>query len=518
MATDSPDVRVYALSPNSIQFLDRIGAWKYIKDRSQPYTAMQIWEESGPGLLRFSADDMGAPALGRICEDQTIQTAIYQSIKDQGYNFSPYFGYSVDDVKLPANGNNPSSPAVVKIEPKDTVNFQPKELSARLVVGADGANSMVRKFSGISTWGWGYGQEAVVATVRLPGYDQPTPEANADSTASDSSAPNTGRRAAPRNNTAWQKYLTTGPLALLPLWDGYASIVWSTSIAECKRLKALPADQFLLELNAALQSRPATDKWSVFEKSDATNLPPFINNLFQARPFGPVSNLFGKSPQELLQAAKREVAAVADVLMASAQMSDPLQYPPKLEALCGPRVSFPLSFSQARQYTAPRCALVGDAAHSIHPQAGQGLNLGVQDAITLSDCIVRTMSVGGDIGQASLLKSYEKERYVKNLSMMTLVDGINTVFKDEHATRPVASSSSAASASSHTTNQDKKDTHEKDYVSFSAQATRPGDLPFVPKMKQFLRSAGMLGIHQLGPVKNKIAKFAMGLDNSTTNK
>ncbi len=130
-ATDSPDVRVYALSPNSIQFLDRIGAWKYIKDRSQPYTAMQIWEESGPGLLRFSADDMGAPALGRICEDQTIQTAIYQSIKDQGYNFSPYFGYSVDDVKLPANGNNPSSPAVVKIQPKDSVNFQPKELKAR---------------------------------------------------------------------------------------------------------------------------------------------------------------------------------------------------------------------------------------------------------------------------------------------------------------------------------------------------------------------------------------------------
>ncbi len=406
----------------------------------------------------------------------------------------------------------------------------------RLVVGADGANSMVRKFSGISTWGWGYGQEAVVATVRLPGYNQPTPETSTDpttastasttSTASDTESSTSDRRTAPRNNTAWQKYLTTGPLALLPLWDGYASIVWSTSIAECKRLKALPSDQFLHELNAALQSRPATDKWSVFEKSDATNLPPFMNNLFQARPFGPVSNLLGKSPQELFQAAKREVAAVADVLMATAQMSDPLQYPPNLEALCGPRVSFPLSFSQARQYTAPRCALVGDAAHSIHPQAGQGLNLGVQDAITLSDCIVRTLSVGGDIGQASLLKSYEKERYVKNLSMMTLVDGINTVFKDEHATRPVASSSSAAAASSFSTsstlNQDEKDTprdaSDKDYVSFSAQASRPGDLPFVPKVKQFLRSAGMLGIHQLGPVKNKMAKFAMGLDNTTANK
>ena len=128
---DSPDVRVYALSPNSIEFLDRIGAWKYIKDRSQPYTSMQIWEESGPGLLRFSAGDMGAVALGRICEDQTIQSAIYQSIKDQGYNFSTYFGYSVDDVKLPANANNPSSPAVVHIQPKDTTKFEAKELKAR---------------------------------------------------------------------------------------------------------------------------------------------------------------------------------------------------------------------------------------------------------------------------------------------------------------------------------------------------------------------------------------------------
>jgi len=128
---DSPDVRVYALSPNSIEFLDRIGAWKYIKDRSQPYTSMQIWEESGPGLLRFSANDMGAVALGRICEDQTIQSAIYQSIRDQGHDFTTYFGYSVDDVKLPANANNPSSPATVHIQPKDATKFQAKELRAR---------------------------------------------------------------------------------------------------------------------------------------------------------------------------------------------------------------------------------------------------------------------------------------------------------------------------------------------------------------------------------------------------
>lgn len=379
-----------------------------------------------------------------------------------------------------------------------------------MVVGADGGNSVIRRLSGISTWGWGYGQEAVVATVRLPGFEPaPSSPSIATEASTEAAGPHAAeeipppKRKVPQNNTAWQKYLSTGPLALLPLWDGYASIVWSTSIAESKRLKALPVEQFLTELNTALQSRPTTDKWSVFEKSDATNLPPFLNNLFQARPFGPVSSLLGKSPQELLQAAKREVAAVADVMMAAAQVSDPLQYPPKLAQVCGPRVSFPLSFSQASQYTAPRCALVGDAAHSIHPQAGQGLNLGVQDAITLSDCIVRSLSVGGDIGHAGLLKDYERERYTRNLAMMSLVDGINTVFKDQHATRPVASSSSAQ--------PDVADSSEEENVSFAPRAS-VGDLPLVPKVKQFLRSAGMLGIHQLGPVKNKIAKFAMGLD------
>ena len=129
-SSESPDVRVYALSPNSIQQLNRIGAWKYIEERSKPYSTMQVWEESGPGLLRFSSNDMGAPELGRICEDQTIQSAIYQSIKDNGFNMTTYYGYSVDDLKLPASAVNPMGGAVANIQPKDAKNER-KQLSAR---------------------------------------------------------------------------------------------------------------------------------------------------------------------------------------------------------------------------------------------------------------------------------------------------------------------------------------------------------------------------------------------------
>lgn len=127
---ESPDVRVYALSPNSIQQLTRLGAWKYIDDRSQPYSTMQVWEEAGPGLLRFSSNDMGSPELGRICEDQSIQSALYQSIKDKGFNITTYFGYSVDDLKLPTSAVNPMGCATVSIQPKDIKNER-KQLSAR---------------------------------------------------------------------------------------------------------------------------------------------------------------------------------------------------------------------------------------------------------------------------------------------------------------------------------------------------------------------------------------------------
>jgi 2-polyprenyl-6-methoxyphenol hydroxylase-like FAD-dependent oxidoreductase len=271
----------------------------------------------------------------------------------------------------------------------------------RLVVGADGANSSVRRLSGISTWGWGYGQEAVVATIRVGDPAPAAPEifpaddaarasvadpatttatftdvtSDAADTATDSAAgqplgeiplgtdgaTSQSSRGGFVNQTAWQKYLPTGPLAVLPLWDNYASIVWSTSVADARRLRSLPEEAFLRELNVALQTRPHTDKWSVHAPRDATHLPPFLRAWLgdTNKLFAPVGRLLGGSPLGLLERAKQEVAAVADTLMSAAQLRDPLVYPPVVRQVRGPRVSFPLSFSQAAQYTAARCALVG---------------------------------------------------------------------------------------------------------------------------------------------------------------
>jgi hypothetical protein len=261
----------------------------------------------------------------------------------------------------------------------------------------------VRRLSGISTWGWGYGQEAVVATIRVGDPGPAAPEIfTADNAAGASVAdpatttatftadvaseaadiatnsaagqplgdvPLNGDSSNAQssstgfvNQTAWQKYLPTGPLAVLPLWDNYASIVWSTSVADARRLRSLPEDAFLRELNVALQTRPHTDKWSVHAPRDATHLPPFLRAWLgdTSKLFAPVGRLLGGSPLGLLERAKQEVAAVADTLMSAAQLRDPLVYPPVVRQVRGPRVSFPLAFSQAAQYTATRCALVGN--------------------------------------------------------------------------------------------------------------------------------------------------------------
>lgn len=476
-----PDLRVYALSPKSTDFLDSIGAWKFIKPRSQQYNSMQVWEGAGPGIVRFDSSDLrkkGIDYLGHICEDITIQAAIYKAILDSNYPAGTVDLYSSSSIASVQNGtciiNTPdTAPApstsatmastvdpAIDINPlhappatakqgisatpsrgahKDT--FKSLRLRSQLLVGADGANSIVRKLAGISTWGWEYGQEALVATVSTRAG---TNVGNTDSTES--------------HSTAWQKYLSSGlPLALLPLWGGYSSIVWSTSIVEATRLKALPADQFLVELNAALQQPQQMQESQ--SCGDGQQTASHIQN--------PVVNFF-----------RKEAKSVVETVIAGLVLNGmPIQTPPMITSVESRVVSFPLSFKTAKTYysTTPLpVVLIGDSAHTIHPQAGQGLNLGLVDADTLADAVCESMKTGANIGDQYVLQKYSKERYRKNLAMMTAVDCINAVFQ-------------------HGTN--------------GSGATK---LPMIDAKLRHIRSIGMLGVNSLNEAKGLIAKFAMG--------
>lgn len=132
----------------------------------------------------------------------------------------------------------------------------------------------------------------------------------------------------------------------------------------------------------------------------------------------------------------------------------------------GARAAFPLRLQHAKHYVKPRLALVGDAAHTIHPLAGQGVNLGLADAATLAELLLEATTRRQDIGDMALLRRYERWRKADNLAMMAAMDGFKRLFGN-------------------------------------------GLLPL-----RWARNLGLSLTDRLTPVKNLLIRYAMGLSGS----
>jgi 2-octaprenylphenol hydroxylase len=317
-AADAPlDLRVSALSRASQTLLERTGAWPAVAARAGAYRRMVVWEQrqdpAGPDALVFDAAELGEPDLGHIGENRSIQAALTAQAEARGVVLLQAGFASLD------TGRD-----VVRVGLDDG-----REFRAGLIVGADGAESAVRRQAGIETRGWDYGQRAVVAHLR--------PER-------------------PHGATAWQRFLDTGPLALLPLADGRVSLVWSTLPEEAESLVALDDAAF----------------------------------------------------------SARVTEASAGVLGTLAPTT--------------PRASFPLRLLHARRYTGERVALVGDAAHTVHPLAGQGINLAFLDAAALVDVAGDALAAGDDPGEARALRRYERWRKAEALPALALLDGVKRLY------------------------------------------------------------------------------------------
>jgi 2-octaprenylphenol hydroxylase len=317
-AADPLDLRVSALSHASRQLLVKTGAWTAVQARGAcAYQRMVIWEErgepTGRDALVFDAAELGEPDLGCIAENRAVQAALADSAVAHG-------------VVLLRAGLATITPGGDAIRVATTDG---REYRAGLVVGADGAESAVRQQAGIDVRASDYGQRAVVTHLKCE---------------------------RPHADTAYQRFLDTGPLALLPLADGRVSLVWSTTPEMAEDLVRCDEAQF----------------------------------------------------------AGRVTQASAGVLG-------------RLEA-AAPRASFPLRLLHARRYAADRVALVGDAAHTVHPLAGQGINLAFLDAAALVDVLGDALAAGDDPGELRVLRRYERWRKAEALPAILLLDGLKRLF------------------------------------------------------------------------------------------
>jgi 2-polyprenylphenol 6-hydroxylase len=310
------DLRVSALSRASQRVLERLGAWPRMAELGvSVYREMHVWDAVGGASIHFDSAELGERDLGHIVENRVTRLALWELLE------------GADDVTLLC----PASVDVLSIAEAGAriILTDGSELDARLVVGADGRDSLVRTVLGIGTGGWGYDQRAIVCNVEPAHWHR---------------------------ETAWQRFLPTGPLAFLPLADGRCSIVWSADEARAEALLALDDVAFIGELEAAFQQR-----------------------------LGPILSI-------------------------------------------GPRAAFPLRLQYAKSYVRPRAALVGDAAHAIHPLAGQGVNLGFLDVAALVDALERARSQQRDIGGLATLRRYERARRGDNLLMLAAMDAFKRTF------------------------------------------------------------------------------------------
>lgn len=355
----SPDLRVSSISPKSAAVLQSAGCWGQIDpSRVAVFKDMQVWDSFGRGRIHWKASDMHREELGFVIENNVIQAGLVKSI----VNYSKEHGCGVE-VAAPVRVESIEQRS--EAEPPSLALSTGQRVTARLLVGADGGQSVVKKFAKMSAVGMEYSQSAVVATVRT----------------------------AEPHTTAWQRFLPTGPVAFLPSFGAFSNIVWSTSPAHARHLSRLPSQEFLELLNTVFRAPP---------------------EFFC--PGGRLSPFHHPLPQQWM-----------DVLPLLFPEPNP-SHPPLAQEVIGPRPSFPLRIAQATSYVRPRLALIGDAAHLVHPLAGQGVNIGISDAAALAQSIESAVRVGMDVGDLIMLEEYERRRLSDNSIMLGGVHLLREVF------------------------------------------------------------------------------------------
>lgn len=345
--------RIISLTPATASYMDLgMGCWNHLHhDRLKRYNHIIAYDDDGK--IGFDMD-------AYMVEVINVQLALLKRLAELENGFENVWD-QCKVTEIEKNGGSGSDWPIVKLS-------NGKSVEARLLVGCDGFNSPVRHFARIQSRGWPYDRFGVVATIKV---SKPT-------------------------QVAYQKFLPTGPLAILPLEGDDATIVWSLTPELSETLCAAPSEVFPHLVNAAM-------------KLDSHELP-YIYEMVKNN--DNVDNVIDEIQWRLNKASvfdKYYDNTVTKVFDKS-------------------RARFPLKMSHADTYVAPRIALVGDAAHTIHPLAGQGLNLGQADVQLLVGALEKASTRGLDIGSTLALEPYVSERWPANHVMLGVCDKFHKVF------------------------------------------------------------------------------------------
>lgn len=333
-----------------------------IRERIQPYHEMQVWDGVSDARIEFDWEGRAGQTIAYMIENLNITSGLLRRLDELG-GAAIFDNTRVEGISFgeESNGLDLSEWPVVQL-----ANGQ--RLWARLLVGADGANSPVRSFAGIESRGWDYGRHGVVATLQLEGEGW-----GGDYT-----------------KIAYQRFLPTGPIAVLPLPGNCSSLVWSTTPERASKLKSLSSKDFTAMVNAAFRLSPVDLEYLHTQSS------------------GQEEEVTWR-----LQHVSVEAEAVPQ---------------PVATVHEGTVASFPLKMRHADRYIGERVALVGDAAHTIHPLAGQGLNQGQGDVQSLAKTIEYAVNHGQDIGTQLSLEAYNSERYAANHVVLGVCDKLHKLY------------------------------------------------------------------------------------------
>lgn len=316
------DIRTVALTPDAAAFVSDLGA---SMGAMAPIRTMHIWEFDGTASLTFEHPR----ALARVAENSDITTALWAAAERRMDLFSPACVVGVD-----------ASPSHTTLTLEDVPASERRStVSARLLVAADGENSIVRALSGVAVRREAtprHGMQRALATI--------------------------AKTRRPHGDTAWQRFGATGPVALLPLTDEHhVAVIWSASESVSARLGALDDAAFIAAL-----AEETEDVMDGFEAVDR-------------------------------------------------------------------RVSFPLRQTLAADLNpSPRTLIIGDAARTLHPLAGQGVNVGLEDVRALA----AQAAVGGDLGAKGRWRDFARTRRVRSKAMMAAMRALLAAYCGATAAKP----------------------------------------------------------------------------------